>query len=419
MFTRAYFIILVVGSLIHVGASAAQTLSLDEAESLALSHDPGRLRYQSQSSALLEQAVADAQLPDPRVSVSLLNFPVDTFSRDQEPMTQIQFGVEQKFPKGDSLAIQSAKRKIAAMIASYRGEDRQLQILKQVRLTWLELFYWQRAEKVIKQNQRLFKQLVTATENNYGVGRGQQQDVLQAQLEASRLDDRLLSIESQQEQAAAELSVLTGLQTMVFKLPDTLPDLDPLPLQAELEQRLSNHPMLRIVASEIEKGHKDVALARESYKPGWMLGVRYGIRDGTNLNGSDRADFVSIGVSLDMPIFKDKRQDRVLQASQKQLSASKNLLDQRYLELQQKLLKAYASWKALQRRDRIYQQKLIPQAVQQTEATLFAYQNDRSDFTSLMRSRITSLETQLKAMRIHVDRAKAAARLLYFSGELS
>jgi outer membrane protein TolC len=419
MFTRASIVIVIFGSFFHVSAFADQILSLDEAESLAIRSDPGRLRFESQASALREQAVADAQLPDPRISVGLLNFPVDTFDRDQEPMTQIQFGVEQKFPKGDSLAIKSAKRKIGAMAATYRGEDRQLQLLKQVRLVWLELFYWQRAEEVIKQNQRVFKQLVTATQNNYAVGRGQQQDVLHAQLEASRLDDRLLSILDQQEQAAAELSVLTGLVITDFSLPASLPEMGPLPSRAEIEGRLQKHPMLQIAASEIEKSHKDVALARESYKPEWMLGVRYGFRDGNNNNGSERADFVSVGVSLDVPLFKNKRQDRVLQASQQQLSASKNLLDQRYLELQQKLRKAYANWKALEQRDSIYQLKLIPQAGQQTEATLFAYQNDRSDFTSLMRSRITSLDTQLKAMRIHVNRAKAAARILYFVGELS
>ena len=79
--------------------------------------------------------------------------------------------------------------------------------------------------------------------------------------------------------------------------------------------------------------------------------------------------------------------------------------------------KEYADWKRLHERHRFYQDTLIPQAQQNSEATLFAYQNDRTDFPALMRARITELDTHLKAMRINVNRIKAQARVLYLSGE--
>ena len=174
---------------------------------------------------------------------------------------------------------------------------------------------------------------------------------------------------------------------------------------------------LLVEKSQVKKGQQNVALAREAYKPGWMLGVNYGVRDGQNPSGSERADYFSVGVTVDIPLFKEKRQDRRLKSSQYKLGASTQKRDQQYLELKQMLDKEYAEWKRLQQRHLFYHDTLIPQAKQNSEAALFAYQNDRTDFPALMRARITELDTHLKSIRINVNRVKAQARVLYIAGE--
>ncbi len=400
-----------------VSAGDSPVMTLQQAESLANAMDPGSKRFQSLARSMEQKSVADAQLPDPKLRFGLMNFPVDTFKRDQEPMTQIQLGVQQMFPRGDSLNIKSQRTLIDARSNEYQAQNRESMLQKQVRISWLELYYWLRADEVVTKNRQLFEQLVEVTQYHYGAGRRNQQDVIRAQLELSRLDDRLIDVKTSQEKAAAELAVLTGRNMETISLPDELPVIaDDFNLQ-EIHAQLPSHPMMLIAKSQVEVGQKNVELAREAYKPGWMLGVNYGVRDGQNPNGSDRADFLSIGVTLDVPLFKDKRQDRQLKASQYKLGASKQMLDQRFLELKQMLDKDYTDWKHLQERHRFYHDKLIPQAEQNVEAALFAYQNDRSDFTSLMRARITLLDTDLKSIRINVDRVKAQARVLYFSGE--
>lgn len=401
----------------HAYALGQDILTLQQAQSLALEMDPGSKRFQSLARSMQEKSVADAQLPDPQLRVGLLNFPVDTFARDQEPMTQIQLGFQQMIPRGDSLNIQSQRSLINARSNEYRADERQSMLIKQVRLSWLEMYYWLRAEDVVTQNRELFEQLVEVTQYHYGAGRSNQQDVIRAQLELSRLDDRLLEIKTRQEKARAELAVLTGRKPHSFVLPKELPVIaHDLKLDG-LHAKLALHPMLQVARSQVEARQKDVALAREAYKPGWMFGVNYGLRDGRNPNGSERADFVSVGVTVDLPLFREKRQDRRLKASQYQLGASQQMRDQRYLQLRQELDKAFADWQRLDERQALYQQTLIPQAEQNSEASLFAYQNDRTDFPTLMRSRITVLETHLKSIRIHVDRVKAQARVLYFAGE--
>jgi outer membrane protein TolC len=398
-------------------AGAAPSLTLQEAETLALEMDPGSKRFQSLARSMQERSVADGQLPDPKFRFGLMNFPVDTFNRDQEPMTQIQFGMQQQFPRGDSLDIKTQRTLVDAKAHEYRAQNRQQMLKKQVRLNWLELYYWLRAEEVVSENRKLFEQLLEVTQFHYGSGRRNQQDVIRAQLELSRLDDRLIDIKTRQEKGQAELAVLTGRQSGSFSLPDELPVLAEDFDYEQLQAQLYLHPSLLIEKSQVEIDQQNVALAREAYKPGWMLGVNYGFRDGQNPNGSDRADFFSVGVTVDVPLFKEKRQDRRLKSRQYKLGASKQKQDLQYLELKQMLDKEYTDWKRLQQRHLFYHDTLIPQARQNSEAALFAYQNDRTDFTALMRARITELDTHLKSIRINVNRVKAQARVLYIAGE--
>ena len=44
-------------------------------------------------------------MPDPTLFAVAQSLPTDTFDTDQEPMTQLRFGIRQMFPKGDSLDI--------------------------------------------------------------------------------------------------------------------------------------------------------------------------------------------------------------------------------------------------------------------------------------------------------------------------
>ncbi|RTZ59092.1 MAG: transporter, partial [Gammaproteobacteria bacterium] len=68
----------------------------------------------------------------------------------------------------------------------------------------------------------------------------------------------------------------------------------------------------------------------------------------------------------------------------------------------------------LKKRQELYRKLLLPQAKQQAQAALLAYQSDRGDFADVMRAYIDDLNTRLDQQRIDVDRLKAKANILYF-----
>jgi hypothetical protein len=65
----------------------------------------------------------------------------------------------------------------------------------------------------------------------------------------------------------------------------------------------------------------------------------------------------------------------------------------------------------------LFEQRTIAEAKMNVDSTLSAYQNDVTDFTTLMRSYLTELETRLEMLRVRIEKAKVQSKLLYLMGE--
>ena len=149
-----------------------------------------------------------------------------------------------------------------------------------------------------------------------------------------------------------------------------------------------------------------------------MFDLTYGQRSGNNLDGSSRDDFASVMLMVDLPLFTDKRQDKRLSARKLEHKASQYVRTDRLLELKRQVEKEHTNWLRLSKRLELYETRAVVDAEQNSESTLKAYQNDQTDFTTLMRARLTELNIQLDMLRIRVNRAKSQANLLYYSRDV-
>ena len=100
------------------------------------------------------------------------------------------------------------------MVNSIKGSDK----LEITRLT----------RQIVVQLRPFFSDLVEVTRSLYSVGRKTQHDVLRAELELARLDDRLIEIERRRGQAQSELSQWLG-DAARRPVADTLPSWDRVP----------------------------------------------------------------------------------------------------------------------------------------------------------------------------------------------
>lgn len=396
-------------------AQQALPLTLAEAESLALDQEPGQGAFLAQADALEEQSVAVGQLPDPKLRMGFANFPIESGGFTTEGMTQGQLGIRQSFPPGKTRAVSTRQFQSLAAEMSENADARGRDVLTSVRNAWLETYYWNRAHTIVAESRPFFSDLVTITRSLYAVGSKDQQDVLRAELELSRLDDRLIEINKQRIRARAALSEWVGAAS-TRPIAEKLPGWESVPPLEALRTELVTHPALRAADARIDAKRAGIDLAKERYKPGWALDLGYGYRDGALPNGSPRSDFVSLSVTVDLPLFRKNRQDRGLAAALSERRAATESKDQLLRRLSSQLDAEYARWQELSRRVDLYERLILTQAQDQANAALAAYQSQASDFADVMRGFIDELDTRLDHIRLQTERAQSYAVLANLGG---
>lgn len=340
-----------------------------------------------------------------------MNWPVDTFRYGQEAMTKLEVGVQQAIPKGSTLAHKRQRRTAEAQRERTAQSLRSLEIERQVRRAWLDLYYWSNARGVVLESRGAVNDLVNVVRSFYATGRQSSQELLRAELELSLLDDRLVEVDRQTDMYRADLARFVGAADAARKLASTLAEsaaIKPLPAMIEA---LSVHPSVRVEDARIRVRDQDIALAKQQYKPGWSVEAAYGARGGA------RADLASVMVRFDVPLFTKNRQDRRLSAARRDKQAAQLDRDGRILELRRNLERAYADWLRLGERVDLFEQTVLMRAGSNTRAALDGYRNKTSDFSELIRSRLSELNLELSLLKLRADKGKAEAELLFLQGD--
>jgi outer membrane protein TolC len=402
-------------------ANAAQSsvLSLESAREKALADNPGLAEMQARYEALSEIAPQKSSLPDPIVSFGAMNFPWDDFDRNQENMTQLQVGVSQMFPYPGKLGLREDIALFEAQAALHSVDEMRLNLDMNVSVTWWEIYYLDRSLETVSRNQSLLRQFVEVAKTKYEVGKGLQQDVLLAQLELSKLFDQEIRIQAMRDQREIRLNLLMGtspdnsltLTTMAGISSNLLAEEGILYRRAEISR-----PVLDAQRASIKASESRLELAKKDYYPDFKVGVTYGNRDENDF-GRSRQDFLSVMLSVNIPLYAGTKQDKAVQQRSKELARSQfALTDQRNLVLSAISMATTDHGRATEQLT-LFDQGIIPQARQTVESMLAGYQVGEVDFLNLVRSQVTLLNYELQYWKSFTEVNQSVARLKAAVGE--
>lgn len=420
-------------------ATAQETtpLTLDNAVVEALANDPWLQSNRLQQNATESRSIAADALPDPTLTFAMMNLPVDSFSPGQENMTQAQVGLSQAFPRGDSRLLNRQKLAIQAAMGPHERANRRAIIEREVTLLWLDAYQAQATHRLLLRNQSLFEKMREIAQSMYtsAAGGALQQDIVRAELALMRYDDRITVQAQKMDAALAALGEwlagydkdtlrLSGaaIKISTRKLTHTLPTLQAntsvsLPVLANNTEMLVNylmmHPTVQAIELAYQASQKDVALAKQQYKPQWKVSASYGWRDDTPA-GTNRADLASVGLSVDLPLFSRHRQDHNLDAS---IYASEAVKTRKLLTLKSLMAgfqNQVVQLQHISQRQNLYTDNILEQADMQAETAMTAYTNDNGDFAEVVQAQIDKLEAEITALSIQVEKQKQLARLNYF-----
>lgn len=420
----------------------AQSLSLEQALELAIKHDPLLKGNDYREQAFHAEADASSYWANPQISASVQNLPTDNFALDQEPMTQFKVGVKQQLPRGDENQYNQKKYRVMASKILIENQARKAWLEREVTLAWIDWAYAERRIGLLDKERSLLTQLLDFTDSRYsqGVVAAAQRDVLQVRLALLSLDDKYVQAYQQENEARAALSKWFGApldeavsgpsplskreskSRLVRAFPEfdvilnrsntSLASLLALIDSSEPFSILKHHPEAILLQFQTQIETQNLNIAREQTKSQWALEASYGYRQDAQ-NGASRADFVSVGVQVDLPFFTKSRQDASISAAASKKSASETDFRLKVNELAAKAEVLKSRLSGLSERKALYETALIGEVHQLSEAELTAYTTDTGNIDDVVSANLKQVEVQENLLKIEVERAKTLASLAY------
>ncbi len=357
-----------------------------------------------------------SSLEDPQLSVGLLNYPVDSFDADEAPMTGNEIRLVQKFPFPGKLGAKGELAEQQAEWFRHLSAENRLQVEKGVRDAYWRLAFQDRAIEITEQTVRVFDDLIRFVETRYQVGQAVQQDVLKAQVQRSRLTERLVNLYQGRESILAELNGLLGREASRRLEPEAGdPAIGASPGAAELEKAAeTSRPLLKAYRSLLNRYQAQKEVARLDYLPDISLWAGYRFRDNDLVDGG--TDFASVGMTVNLPVYRARRAAAVAEADSGGRMAHAQYLDVRN-GVNARIQDALSRLDGSRQLEVLYRSGIIPQASQAYRAALAAYQVGKVDYLSVQDALLSLLGYQIDHQKAVTDAQRAEAQLQAETGK--
>jgi outer membrane protein, heavy metal efflux system len=279
-----------------------------------------------------------------------------------------------------------------------------------VKADYLQLAYLQQTLGILRQNEAVLDQLIQDATAHYQVGQGMQQDVLQAQVNRTKIVKEITMHHQEMGQIQAHLKGLLnrdqGSSDIVTE------DLIETPLKRTSDELLAvvrqNNPQIQVDAGSIQKQDAQLASAKREGKPDFEVGYMY--------ENTDRKyrDYYMFTFDVRFP-RKERVNAEVAEATEKRAESQQTLdahLQQQLAEVKEGYVKATSDEDLLKE----YREGLIPQSDAAYRATLSAYASNREPFIHVLSYFTDLLGLKLEYAQTLEDHEAALAHLESLTG---
>ncbi|HEX6725979.1 MAG TPA: TolC family protein [Nitrospira sp.] len=345
-------------------------------------------------------------LPDPTLQLGYQKMPM------AEPFQGAMYGIGQEIPFPGKLRLKGEVAQRDADRLEQELNATHLRLIASLKEAYFTLHFVHKSGEIVEKNKTLLIQFEKTAKARYSVGQAAQQDVFRAQLEISRVLDRMAVLDQEKESLHAAINrLLNRPPAEPLGTPEEVhTTILTIPLQ-ELSRRAEEFsPLLLATAKGIHRSERSVALAKRQFYPDFnvtALGLR---NDKINDNGYQ----VMVGIKI--PLFYESKQKQGVREAVAGLeSAHEDFATTR----QDLLFQVKDSFVLAQRAERlitILRDAIIPQATMGLQAAQAGYAVGKVDFLTLLNSLLTLQDSQLELHGEMVNHEKALARLEAVTG---
>ncbi|MEO6118888.1 MAG: TolC family protein [Methylotenera sp.] len=389
------------------------SLTLAEAIKLATENQPLLQSLDDAAASSRQAAVAEGQLPDPKVKLGVINLPVttsDALRYNRDDMTMVNIGYSQD-------VIPLKKREIASNRMSAEADQFQTEqqatarsIERDVALAWLDVFEAQHKSELyqhVVDDMQAERKVLAASVSS---GAAKSSDVLRMDTQVSMTYEKLIFAKRDERKARAALSRWIGVAAS-RSIAAELPVMSNHFTRDEAQNEIEKHPMLKNAYQTEKVAQLEVDSAQASLARNWGWEVGYGKRF------ADRSDMLSFQVSIDLQLDRANRQDKRTAEKLLLVEKARKLTEDRRRELNAELQNAEADAEAAEAREKEHLTSLIPNAQARLSLAQAAYSAGKQSLNDVWQARRDVIEVELDHWTILTDRQRAAVKLAYLTND--
>jgi outer membrane protein, heavy metal efflux system len=353
-------------------------------------------------------------LPDPQITIQQLAVgsprPFAGFSNSD--FAYIGVGVSQDLPYPGKLRLRGEIAHSKADTLRQDADAVRRNVVEQVKATYFRLDYVRQTLSILEEDRKLLDQVEKIAESRYRTGQGNQQDVLKAQLQQTKLLRDSTQYCQQMQTLQAELKqLLNRPQDSADIITDKLTE-TPLSYSSDdlLAAVRTGNPEVGAQHETVQNRSLQFELARKDFYPDFSVQYMW------QHTGVPFRDYYMATLGVQLPIYRSRRQRPEVAEAAEQLNSSRRAYEaqvqQTYFEVRDQYLVADSDAKLL----KIYREGLMPQARASFQAGFAAYQSAQQDFDTLLSSFLDVLNLDIEYWRTLAEHESALAKLEQLTG---
>lgn len=401
-----------VGLMLPLSSWAADSLTLAEAQRIAVTRSQLLVAQDALGAAARDQALAAEQLPDPVLKAGIDNLPAngpDRFSVTRDFMTMRRIGISQELPRAAKRQLRAERFQRDAQRALAQRQLIQVNVERDTALAWLDRYYTLAMRELGHQQLLETRLQVQAADSGFRTGRGSQAEVFAARSAVIQLEDRLSQIDRQARGSSLMLARWVGALD-AGRYPSGTPPWQSIPIQeGAFSEHLKQHPDLLVISAEIDATEADARLAQANKQSDWSVEASYAQR------GPAYSNMLSIGVSIPLQWDQKNRQDPELGAKLAMVNEAKARYEDMLRNHEAEVRGWLNDWQTGKERVARYQNEMIPTAHQRTDAALTTYRTGKGDLASALTARRDEIDVRMQALTLEMETARLWAQLTFLT----
>lgn len=389
------------------GASASGSATAPPVEALvalALERSPTLQALGARLSAARELVGPAGALPNPMAETVLQNIGLDDLTVGSEDMSMLSIEVRQSLLWPGKRAAARERAGLEAEVEAARLELARRRLSAQVRTLYARIYAADRERLALVTAGELLDLLAETVAARYAAGEGQQEAVVKAQLQGSRLAERRDDLDAERAGLVAGLNRLLDqpggapLGEVAHLPPASFPE------GAWEKLAEANAPEVAVAARAVEVAGRRLAVAKLELKPNLSAGAGLGYR-------GDLDPALILRFGMELPARRNEKQRPELRAAEQALAMAEAELRDAVALARSEAARLSAEREQADRQLLRYREAIVPQTSAAVDAARASYLAGRGDFSTVIEDFELWLDARSELARREADRFAVWAEL--------